>query len=717
MPAIPSTEVLLGCEPQVRVVIIEDGGNLVLQVFAEDPANTDIDALFFNLAEGVDASNLTIFPAYDEAIGSNGENVTGYDVTMGSLNQMNNGAQIQDSYDVRLEFGTVPYSSGGDVDQAALTFFVDGGASNLTADSIDIAGATAVINSDDGQSGLALTGPGATGTPTQTPVLVTTVSESFDAVHEPDDSAAIVSDDHWEVRHNQLFTNGSNDGTLLFDTVSTEGPVEFLFDAHAENLHAFENGGHYGDSLRVEVQIDGGQWVLLDEFTVNDHNSALVGSNTGQQITQSEGQITYTVDAPEGTDSDVQFRIVSDISAHDEIIRIDDVEIRTTELVTEGATETQSVENDVLTETFDSTWNTSAGHAPSVEGHTDWDMRHGELQTDGHDDGWIAFEPVSVNGPASIEIDARVPNPQYFESGGCYGDSLEMWALVNGSDWVHLDTFTVNHAGTALVGDTTGQEITATTSTLSYEGGALDDADSVQFYMGSHISAGNEEIYFDNLTISETVEIEVPVDGSGDRTCEDFDTAQAGDVAATQFDGVTVSAQRAGDDASSENDAMIFDTENPTGGDHDLEYSDQGNVIVISEDNDSTDPDDNAHGGTITFEFDEPSTVDSLTVLDIEEDGGTIDLFDADGVLLTSIGIPAAGDNSAQDIAIDTAGVATMNVTLAGSGAVDDLCYTPASEDCGQYDVSYDELIYAAWEDEQQDSQDDQTSDDEMMMV
>ena len=105
------------------------------------------------------------------------------------------------------------------------------------------------------------------------------------------------------------------------------------------------------------------------------------------------------------------------------------------------------------------------------------------------------------------------------------------------------------------------------------------------------------------------------------------------------------------------------------------------------------DPDDNASGGTITFEFDDPSTVTSLTLLDIEEAGGTIDLFDIDGALLDSIAIPAAGDNSAQDVDINTAGVATMNVNLVGSGAVDDLCYISPEAECGQYDVTYDELF------------------------
>jgi hypothetical protein len=223
--------------------------------------------------------------------------------------------------------------------------------------------------------------------------------------------------------------------------------------------------------------------------------------------------------------------------------------------------------------------------------------------------------------------------------------------------------------------------------------------------MYSDISASNEEIYFDNLTISETIETEVPVDGHNDNeTCEDFESANAGDVISNQFDGFTVTAQKTGDLRI--NDAMIFDTDNPTGGDHDLAYSDQGNALIISEDNDGSDPDDNAGGGTFTFEFDDPSTVTSLTLLDIEEAGGTIDLYDVDGALLNSVAIPAAGDNSAQDIDINTDGVATMNVTLVGSGAVDDLCYIAPDANCGQYDVTYDELF------NQQLAEDDDMQDD-----
>ena len=114
-------------------------------------------------------------------------------------------------------------------------------------------------------------------------------------------------------------------------------------------------------------------------------------------------------------------------------------------------------------------------------------------------------------------MDARVPHADNFENGGCYGDTLEVWALVNGDTWTHLDTFTVNDGGTALVGSETGQEIDASMSELEWSGGDLDDADSVMLYMYSDISASNEEIVFDNLSIS--VCEEVPVDnpdGGGD---------------------------------------------------------------------------------------------------------------------------------------------------------------------------------------------------------
>ncbi|SMX28777.1 hypothetical protein TRP8649_02903 [Pelagimonas phthalicica] len=692
-----TTEILLGCEPQVRVEIIEDNGNLFMRVVAPDPDAVDIDALFFNLADDVDASALTIYPDYDEAIGSNGENVTGFTVATGTLNQMDNGAQVQEPYDVRLEFGTTPYSSQGDVNEATLTFYIDGGGSNLTADSIDLSNLTAVVNTDNG-GGMALTGGiGNTGDD-QAAVYETNVlaSDDFNGISYASQSDIVSYGGYWQATNGELEANGCHDGNIWFEPVAVNGDAEISFDARAPHTEYFENGGCYGDSLEVWALVDGNEWVLMDTFVVNDEGTALVGDTTGQTITADSQTLTYSGGALDGASS-VQLVLDADISAGNEEIFIDNVEVSETVLVEgndSGATTTETVEEVVLAENFDGVSNLQDAQNVAWNGgwHGGWQATNGEAEANGCHDGNLWFETAQVNGDAEVSFDARAPHTEYFENGGCYGDSLEVWALVDGNEWVLMDTFVVNDEGTALVGDTTGQTITADSQTLTYSGGALDGASSVQLVLDADISAGNEEIFIDNVEVSTLTEVEVPVDEHG--TCEDFEDAAAGETAALQFDGFTVTAQRAGDAADSENDAMIFDTANPTGGDSDLGYADQGNAIIISEDNDATDPDDNAGGGTITFDFAAPSDVVSLNVLDIEEEGGAIDLYDSEGELIDSIAIPAAGDNSVQTIDIAVDGVASMQVTLAGSGAVDDLCY--ASEtggNCGQYDVTYDDLM------------------------
>ncbi len=68
----------------------------------------------------------------------------------------------------------------------------------------------------------------------------------------------------------------------------------------------------------------------------------------------------------------------------------------------------------------------------------------------------------------------------------------------------------------------------------------------------------------------------------------DFDAGDlaAGTIISDQFEGISISS-------SSEFGAMLFDTNNITGEDFDLSATDLGNVLIISEDGDSIDPDDN----------------------------------------------------------------------------------------------------------------------------
>ena len=126
------------------------------------------------------------------------------------------------------------------------------------------------------------------------------------------------------------------------------------------------------------------------------------------------------------------------------------------------------------------------------------------------------------------------------------------------------------------------------------------------------------------------------------------------------------------------NPAMVFDSANPTGGDTDLATPDLGNLLIISEDADQSDPDDDAAGGTLTFTWDEAVTVDTVTLVDIDsnEAGGSVALFfDANGGLISSVSIPALGDNSIQTIDINVDNVARMDINLVSSGAVAELVF------------------------------------------
>ncbi|WP_425039182.1 hypothetical protein [Primorskyibacter sp. S187A] len=719
---------LVGCQPnQVEVTIAEDDGNLFVRLVAATPEITDIDALFFDVTDPTILDGLTVFPTGPEA------DITSFDTGDDSFSSLSNGATLQTDHDVRIQFGEQVNPSDSDLDTTALTLFIEAGDRPLTADDLDLSELTVVINADYGQ-GLALTIPentddeGEDGGDGPTTVLteVVAVEEDFETANSAGAVESIADADGWDLRDGALFTNSHNEGTLTLEPVETEGPAALFLDASVGDLHRFEASGHYADSLRIEVQVDGGDWVLLDEFVVNGDKSALVGSETGQTITESNSSLAYDGGVLADAGESVQFRIVSDFTARDETLRIENLAITATdevEITDGGDGPVEIVTTEVFSEDFDGM--DTPGMSDLIADDGRWDVRHDQLFTNSHNEGTLTFEAVETEGATSLSFDASTDNASRFENAGRFEDSFRVEVRLDGGDWVLLDEFQVNNDGSALVGSETGQTITSDASTITYEGGILEDAEgTVEYRFINDATGGNEIIRIDNVEIS-TTNVEI-IDGGEEEDgpySESFIDASAGDVASDQFDGVTISGQRAGEDDSSENDAMIFNTNAPTGGDHDLAYTDQDNVLIISEDNDSSDPDDNAHGGTLSFEFDAPSTVNSLTLLDIEEPGGTIELFDADGALLSSIGIPAAGDNSAQTIDIGIENVAAMDVTLVGSGAVDDLAFDAPppvidEEDdagCdGQYQLIYEDIMADdARDDTNDDGSDDDPSDDQ----
>jgi hypothetical protein len=134
-------------------------------------------------------------------------------------------------------------------------------------------------------------------------------------------------------------------------------------------------------------------------------------------------------------------------------------------------------------------------------------------------------------------------------------------------------------------------------------------------------------------------------------------------------------------------EAVIFDTDNPTGNDGPLGNSDLaspfsgvdgprefGNILIIpGPDNGLGTPDDDNRGGTIRFDFNRKVNFYGLTLLDNEEG---VDIL-ADGLLIAANLI--AGNNSYLDVVFtnEALGVRQIDVVFAGSGGLDNFNVVP----------------------------------------
>ncbi len=571
-------EFTLGCDPQVKVFAVEDHGNLFLRLSAVDPETTDIDAVFFNLNDDSHAAGLTVFPFVNDDI------VKGIEVDPGKVDTTLGGGHVNEPYDVRVDFGQVDNSNEGDVNEANMTFFSMEG---MTLEDVDWSNVTVVVNSDDGK-GIALTN-GETPDSGETYETYTAMEDDFSHEWWLGNNENIKSYDGWHGNGHSLVTSGGSDGTLELEEVESDGPVSFSFDIKANDPSRFESDGWGKDSLKVEVQVDGGDWVTLDEFTVDEKSGQFTGSETGQTFDGHSSTLNYSGGILDDVEEGASFRIVSDISACNEKLYLDNFKVTASDVVED---------EEEVCEDFDD----------AETGNTAYDQ----------------FEGFTVTGKANDDDDD--------DKGDFWGN--DCWG---GKSWGH-----------------------------SWGGKSW----------GHH-------------------------GGWGAKSYANWNEADE-------------------DEDDDGNDAMVFDTAHPTGGDWDLYSKTQGKAIILSEDGDSDDPDDNADGGTLTFEFDSVSSVQSLSLLDNDEHGSSIDLYDAEGGLLKTISVPKGWNGGKQTIEIDTDGVATMDVNLAGSGAVDDLCFTPEKDeeedDCDdkQYELDYEDVMKDAPEEEEDEaSKDDDEDDDE----
>ncbi|MFT6107870.1 MAG: hypothetical protein ACJA2W_000779 [Planctomycetota bacterium] len=142
---------------------------------------------------------------------------------------------------------------------------------------------------------------------------------------------------------------------------------------------------------------------------------------------------------------------------------------------------------------------------------------------------------------------------------------------------------------------------------------------------------------------------------------------------------------------------VLFDSENPTGGDFDLmtpgpgigNDTPLGLVMVIAEnDVDANgdglvdDPDDEEMGGQMLFEFTENIVFFSAKVLDVDGvERDVFTFFDENDVVIDTLEINALGDNSVQTLLPSSpiTGVRRIQVNLVGSGALSRLRWCPSS--------------------------------------
>ncbi|MGW8226300.1 MAG: hypothetical protein ACWGOY_11230 [Anaerolineales bacterium] len=128
------------------------------------------------------------------------------------------------------------------------------------------------------------------------------------------------------------------------------------------------------------------------------------------------------------------------------------------------------------------------------------------------------------------------------------------------------------------------------------------------------------------------------------------------------------------------NTAMIFDATcagGCTGGDFDLEFPELGNGLIISEDLDSSDPDD-ADEENAFFRFDFSNfgpgkvNVKSLIVADVDEATGEI-ILSRDGIPMDPIPFAPTGDHMYEVVQLNIQNIDLMVVDLNGSGMIDNI--------------------------------------------
>lgn len=220
------------------------------------------------------------------------------------------------------------------------------------------------------------------------------------------------------------------------------------------------------------------------------------------------------------------------------------------------------------------------------------------------------------------------------------------------------------------------------------------------------VTACNTETYDGNIETRTKLVSSFP----DDIVIIDFEEFLPGDiVSSTSPSGCTgsIAVMALNPNFASDNAAMVFNSASPTGGDFDLgtpneifggpgvsvdgeqpsNDTDLGMVLIISEDLDSSDPDDSyVAGSNYEFDFngyaDGAVTLFGFDMLDLDAPGAgdlptVVSLYDDEDVLLLEKEIPYGPDNAKQFVDLEaTENVARMVIELNNSGAIDNIAIT-----------------------------------------
>ncbi len=161
-----SLTLLLGCDPQVELTIVQNGAGTLTDPYTlhftltnpETGEPVDIDGLFFDFADNtlIDASQ--VYPGVNEPVddmyGSDKPLVTGFDTGDGDQDALPCGVEVEGSYDAMLQFGLEDDSSAGCTDEVQFTLWSEepGG---IGIDDLDL-GSFAVVVEDGSGDGWVL---------------------------------------------------------------------------------------------------------------------------------------------------------------------------------------------------------------------------------------------------------------------------------------------------------------------------------------------------------------------------------------------------------------------------------------------------------------------------------------------------------------------------------------------------------------------------------